>query len=34
MNILNKSNNRKRKILWFTPPYNMAVSTKLERDFF
>ena len=31
-NIQNRSNNRKRKILWFTLPYNMAVATKI--DFF
>ena len=33
-NIQNKSNNRKKKILLFTPAYNMAVATKIGREFF
>ena len=30
-NIQNRSNNRKGKILWFIPPYNMTVATKIGR---
>ena len=33
-NIQNKSNNRKRKILWFTPSYNMAVAIRIGEFFF
>ena len=33
-NIQNRNNNRERKIWWFTPPYNMAVTTKVGREFF
>ena len=27
-------NNRARKMLWFTPPFNMAVANKIEKEFF
>ena len=33
-NIQIKSNNWKRRILWFTPPCNMTVATKIGREFF
>ena len=33
-NIQKKSNNRKRRILWFTSPYNMAVASKIGWEFF
>ena len=26
--------NRSRKVLWFTPPYNMAVASKIGKNFF
>lgn len=27
-------NNRKRKIIWFTTPFNFIVKTKIDKDFF
>ncbi len=31
---LHNWNNRARKILWFTPSYNMAVANKIGKEFF
>ena len=30
----NKRKNRARQILWFNPPYNMAVKNNIGKDFF
>ena len=27
-------NNKAKKILWFTPPFNMAIVDKIEKEFF
>ena len=34
LNVHNKTNNRTRKMLWFRPPYNIAMVNKLEKEFF
>ena len=31
LDIRNWNDKRARKILWFTPPYNMAIANKLRR---
>ena len=30
----NSKNDRARKILWFTSPYNMTIANKLREEFF
>ena len=32
--VCNRKRNRAKKILWFTPSYNMAVANKLGKQFF
>ena len=34
LDVRNKRNNRTKKILWFTPPSNMALTNKLGKEFF
>ena len=29
-----RRDNRARKVLWFMPPYNMAVANKIGKEFF
>ena len=32
--VTNNTNNRKRKIIWFNPPYSLNVSTNISKKFF
>ena len=33
VDVHNRNNNRARKILWFTLPYNMAITNKIRKEF-
>ena len=33
LDVCNRRNNRERKILWFTPPYNIAMANKLGKEY-
>ena len=32
--VANKTKNRKRKIIWFNPPFSLDVSTNIGKKFF